>query len=862
MRIHKYHILLYTLLIIQVIYLISFMTITCLRLYGHDVGIQIYPAHKWFLKTLQEGDFPYWFNSPRYTFPTLTIQFGQWFVSPYILLLYLLDISYSWYGLRYEFLFWRLIAFLSLYIYSTLFTPRRGMRVISSLLYISTGMYAANDGEHVFLVTHSLLPWFLYSLSTYSTNATTKSAIHLSLSLSSLLWFGYHGALLTIPMLYFPYAIHFLVNIYRKTFHRGRAVSSALFVIFLTASLTSIKFLETFTFPLFGTSLGPQRSSLEGLYHPYALLSLVLPNPFYLPHLNTNFSNSLFVGPIPFFISLVTAMFLTCSYVLHPAVQLYFRFFPEYYFTQPFSSVLSVTQATRHRAAIIIIPMIFLFDDIYILLALLIFITFLLLLQIYNSLSLLQASVFSHSLWSSNSLRHLLLLFLSSVMAIISGVDFAFTQNIHRFFLSPQYTRWQYINCDVLVIFMCICTVSVLSRLNVHHISSLFNSEIITYIRYVIPMIFILPLISYMNDTAGLSDRLMIGIPSIISFLTICIIESIILFPVFYSIVQSTILNTRAFIIIITISLIATGIAHATVNIILTPTTNKEIHNLISVPFMGYFLLDSLPVLEMLAVAYLVYRHRTFCMSNLNYSVYIILFTILFSAVKSTPFYLSHLEMGSVYYENNLVDTAPTPLHRIDSPVYDTNGYTIHSTVPAMWAIANTVPQSRSIDDAKSPNSSIFRNILLLAPSVGLSNNSNELSFQISQLVEPSLFTCSDGIAPTLTNFALKGNTLHVLINTTCPLTLVITDTWSTGWRTYVNNYPSHTLKINSSLRGVQIYSGINEIFQEYQPPGSPYAQYLLLFTLFFCVVVLIAQPFTRQTDLVPYLRSIRAFFN
>lgn len=825
--------LLFAIFILLILLDISFVTLTQLRLYGHDIGIQIYPAHQWFLNTLRQGYFPYWFNAPRYTFPTLTAQFGQWFISPYIFILYLFNIDYSWPDIRFEFIFWRLIAFLTMYLYASRFTSTLFFKLSTSLLYISSGMYSANDGELVFLVSQSLIPWLLYSLSGFVFSISLFYTINLALVISALFWFGYHGVLLTAPMLFAPFIFYSVDSLIKGK----QSIMTILFYFFILIlfliPLNLIKITETLTFPLFGTALGPSRSSLEGLYNHNALLSLFFPNPFYLPGLKQFFSNSLFLGPLPALFTIITSVF-----IIYDIIYLYFNKVSLIICTSPFLEKINRVFIVRLLTCfVLLIPLINYLNLFAIsFLIFIVYLVFVFSVVIKNS-DMLRNSLFEVGLLNDTKLSELRCLLCCAIISLFSGIHFPFTQHLHSFFIFPLFTRWQYINCDIYIIFSCISSMLLLSSINSSIMSLLMEKRFLFFNIIFFMLIILLPIIILDSDSIS-TPTVSMGLPSIISLL-VMMPQFLVVFYVFYYMSDhSNLVTLTNMFYIVLFLLLFTVLCFFSIVYFLQPRDNLLVHNQYVLSFFIYYIIDSIPLLSAIFLQFMCYWYSSFIINNYLYYSRFFAIVSIFTTTTFTPIYLSHLDLGSVYHENNLLNADNNSIKRVNNINYDTMSSTIHSTTPAMWAIADTVPASRYID-AHAPNN-VFRNIIMLTDQHAVDISVQDFDVDYETLREPEFFLCPDQTRPVIGGFFYRGNELYFNISTNCFLYIIFMDTWSAGWKSYIDNLLVPTFRVNKALRGIAIPSGHSVIQQLYEPVGSPYLQYLFLIFLFTGVGIII----------------------
>lgn len=162
----------------------------------HDTVGWIFPIRKWFVREVNEGTLPLWFNVPRYGFSTLELQFVGNFWSPVAFLFALFTENYDRNLLLAELVIWRMIAAIGVYSWIYSFRTNKFISFVVSVSFIYSHPYMSLEPELAMLIGYSLIPWVLWlirSIVRSTEVAQILYAIALAIVVSTIIWTSYAG---------------------------------------------------------------------------------------------------------------------------------------------------------------------------------------------------------------------------------------------------------------------------------------------------------------------------------------------------------------------------------------------------------------------------------------------------------------------------------------------------------------------------------------------------------------------------------------------------------------------------------------------------------------------------------------------
>ena len=282
----------YDLWIVSLI-LTSILTISHIRMYGHDTNGWILPARSWFVDMLRKGDIPLWFSVVKYGFPTTIIQFVGTFWSPYALIHAFFG-DYTARTLAFEFLFWRIVALLGIYWLARSHFVLKNDAIITSAIFIGSGTFASQDVQLGVYSGMAMVPWIIGAIdrcvSGHSARTRLLGSGVLGISGAVILWSGYPGIWIPLPFLIAPYILLRMLFSQRQ----NSLILSFVFLFFgafLAATCFTPVILETISFPVFGNQYRTPIDPNVGLLNALGLIGFILANPSYINPINGPVNN-------------------------------------------------------------------------------------------------------------------------------------------------------------------------------------------------------------------------------------------------------------------------------------------------------------------------------------------------------------------------------------------------------------------------------------------------------------------------------------------------------------------------------------------------------------------------------------------
>ena len=188
--------------------LTSMLTLTHIRMYGHDTRGWMIPVRVWFVDTLRQGDIPLWFPLVRYGFPTTVGQFSAAIWSPVALAMALFG-DYGPTSVAYEFLVWRIVALLGAWWFARTHVGPGVLAWVVGCTFVVVGSFASQEILHYVFFGMSVVPWIIGAVDRCVRGPSWRERYLgvgvLGLSGAMLLWSGYPGIWLMLPIYLMPY---------------------------------------------------------------------------------------------------------------------------------------------------------------------------------------------------------------------------------------------------------------------------------------------------------------------------------------------------------------------------------------------------------------------------------------------------------------------------------------------------------------------------------------------------------------------------------------------------------------------------------------------------------------------------------
>ena len=837
----KQHIYSLTVAILSLL-MTSAPSMSLLKLYSHDT-VHHFLTHLWFLQVLTFDHFAFWYSAPIASFPTSTLQLGQWFHSPYIYILSLFDVSYNYFDLRFEFLFWRTLSFLGFYLFSGHYLLSPTLRVTSASMYIASGMVASTDPEILFLQAFAFIPWILFSFNTLFDHPFRASAL-IALSVSSIIWFGYHGIALVLPVFCITPVIFFLFS--STTF---KSITKRLFILILSSifiiTIIGLKISDTLTVPLFGSQLGPSRSSFEGLLLPSQLLSIFLPNPtfFYSPEEPVSLQG-LYIGFIPFLILL---------FVLDYCI--------EWISNKIYSDFNCSPRSTNIIDLFSVIILVFGFFKIsYILL-----LCYILLCRFshYCKINDKQSRTRTKSKMLLNEFKYSHIrsvlhsftfpqgsLLCNTFLALLTGVASPIVGLVQNLYPPMQLVRYQSNNLIFLVIGFIILSLSFLE-----YFAKNFN-QFIGKFKFRERLVFLLQFVSiialwmllHINEFYDYYyQKRIIVTSSIVSYCLLSVLGVLFTMSILYFLKHNVFYKISTLIVFLFTCLLFSLVSIASGSqIFLVPSLFRYFTDL------GFFsfIINFIHFIITFCFVLLIYYYVRLNQQSIN--MWCLLCVIDVSTASTLYVFQSTIIIGDHDNVPAALSDIFTPQARV-GPENISVTYYPQSLRPGMWTFSDVMPSS--ITYMKS-HTLVGRNLVTGFPrSCGsLISTSQNLFYTITDIsISSYCYNLFDSnldisIQPTIEKWV--GSTIVVNVHANEPSYLVFFDGWAPGWTATVDGNETPVLRVDSAVRAIRIPAGYSRVQSNYYPVGYFIIFPLTLLCIILCIIVVTNAIIVRIVNL------------
>lgn len=756
----------------------SILTLSHIRMYGHDTNGWMLPARVWFVDMLRQGDIPFWFGLVKYGFPTTIAQFVGTFWSPYAILLALFG-NYTARTLATEFFLWRLTALLGTYWLARAHFGLKRDAIIVSAIFIGTGTFSSQDVQLEIYAGMAVVPWIIGAIdrcvSGYSARTRLLGSGVLGISGAVILWSGYPGIWIPFPFLIAPYIL------LRMLFSRRENSLTLSFVFlffgaFLAATCFTPVILETISFPVFGNEYRNPIDPNVGLLNALGLIGFILANPSYINPIN---SMPVYSGIIPFIVlaiyvsRIIRIVFLKCYHLIKMCVY-------------------------ALCAAIIIYSYIYI--NIYLIIFIISCILFLHLGHIFNI---------------KYNILHII--YLSTIMWIIFWSTSGPAQNILRPVLPLlSLVRWYNLQMYLAEVFIIILSWSVVKNLTFIK----YNKALTLKSNNIIQLLLILLLILYFvilnvskftNAIVAENDKLG-AIPLVWTIACLAALIAIIPFIFLYKnkLIQLKISRFGASAgLSLSISVVVTICAYG-----FNSNPPKWWDTLIELPKGTNLLIDLFHML--IFMGFLICA--SFLKDRKAYLSVVAFLCVLDTSIASAR-YLGEAEIMNVGGNRAGPITVDTTVRGNERSKADSGGIVwLASTTPHIWAYPGTVPKSASVDKAWG-EPSVFQKFAVF-PFSWRYTDANEVYVDESDFrIIHNDYTClSSEQIPIVEIRKFLSSEIQLSIENRCDRLLVWTDTWAKGWSVEVDGQPANIRRVNGALRGLEIQKGTIDIIWRYRP--------------------------------------------
>lgn len=802
--------------------LISFPTLSGIRLYAHDTADNHFMLHKWFHDVFLRDSFPFWFSSSSYSFPTSTLQLGQWWHSPYIYLLSALQIPYTYFSLQYEFLFWRILAYVGALKFASSYLHSPLLRIAAAAIYISNGIVASSDPEILYLQAFAIIPWILHAI-TGIVEYRQGAFPYLILSISSLFWFGYHGMGLTLPaFILFPLLIYLFRSSFRVTL--WVRIRNVFLLCIGTMCLLSIKISDTLAVPLYGVRLGPDRSSSDGLFLLSQIWGVLFPNPIFLLSDTIPVSvQSLYMGLVPIFVLFIFG-------IVRSSVVLYSCNSHRLFLFRPLCYVLfgvSLFGALGAR----------LFE--HYMLYIVCIVTSLLLLLTWCNRALTMTAEQLQALstpWPTFSSIKFYILLSYGIIGFISGTAWFGAIVFHTLIPTMLLTRYQSCNLIYTVLSISIISLSFFEHSRAKmQLLYLFRTHI--HVALCLAIVVVYSTIHNIVTLFPPPPSIVFVSSSLILYLSLLAIYVSSIFVVFVA-MRITGHSSQSSIGLMLIASCLLSIAIYVVNI---SNINKTplLFSTLTFPLDVHIMVNVVHFTLVLSSISIVWNKWYFGHRALPIWVLIIVLDIGASSVL----YVSHSTILIGNPRSSVTEIVPiAPTIRAGSgKVYDT--LQVPSYTPGLWAFPDVMPHVRALDDLDS-SYSLFQSLILTSEDhyVKVLNEQDIMVEDLFPRMDTG-FTCVLNDQSRTVHITINkwiGSRINLLLDSPCSFYLIFVDSWAPGWSTTIDGVALPTLRANSALRAIRYPGGKHEISSQYYPYGFTILLPITILTLVSCVGLMI----------------------
>lgn len=830
--------------------LTSVLTLTHIRMYGHDTNGWTLPARTWFVSMLREGDIPFWFGIGRYGFPSTGAQFVGYIWSPVAVFLALFG-DYSALSIAYEFFLWRVIALVGVYWFARTHLKDRYSAVIVSAVFIGSGMFASQDGELVIFSGMAMVPWVIGGIDRCIQGTSKKAKFVgsgvIGISGGILAWSGYPGIWIMFPFFIIPYVI---INIYYQFLIKRAVITSTAIIFGITLGLIfySPVLFESVQFPVFGERLRDQIDPNLGALNPWGLVGFILANPTYIlenPDYGANaWLVTIYPGLIPFIIIILYILNII-KYHVSTSQNIIPKLIS---FPKNISSELIFFLFLLYLLLLIVEKN--LFDHVYLssqirncMLLLRYIVLFLIL---YNSAVtkltsnwiLIYSAIFSITLFCSNTytLEYILLLLLlfilitqiissyifidkieKSALYLISIAWIIFwsteggVQSAARLYLIPlKLVRWHAYHmylADLLIIVF--GWKLVLEKMSVNYILlntiSFRRQMIYKIILLVVVIINIFYQFIYKNGDLTRTDSYG-GIPLLFTFIFFVIYFLYVIYVIYFK--ESTKKTITNF-LLITISTLMSIYIYSKLNLSNPPFWWD---GLITIKSDSKFIIDIIHFIVIISCTLLIIIKKN------NRKIGLLgLIGVLDTSIASAR-YLG--DQGNMNAGGNRTLSASAIAQVTDNfrlPAGSGHPFWLGTVSPHLWVYPGSVPKVAALD-ASLGEPTVFREFAIF-PTVW--KNIETYDIDIINTTDSNNTKCDtkNSNPPTVELKRFLSTRIETVVRSSCFRLLVWTDSWSSGWTALVNGKSSQVFRINDAIRGVMIDAGQTELHWRYLPP-------------------------------------------
>ena len=777
----------------------SLLTITHVRMYGHDTRGWMLPSRAWSNDIFVQGDVPLWFGVTRYGFPTTAAQFVGSFWSPVALILTLAG-SYGPKTVAYEFLGWRLVALLGTWWYTRSYTKNIFLSLTISSIFCASGVFASQDIELGIFIAISVVPWIIGGIDRCMIGRTWQEKCLgcgvLSIALVVLLWSGYPGIWIMLPIYLIPYIL-FEIFSQKHMLIVAKNITIILLACILALAGWAPVLFTTFQFPLFNNNMRINNDSSIGTFQNWGLLGLLFANPSHLLQIGNSNNTPIYIGII-----------VTCSvfWVILSYIKLFFAQFRSNIknlaiFT--FVMIASIFSLKENNIQLLI--------SVFILYIVVYFVPFI-------------------NLRVEHKKKYIKLV-ITSIWILFWILSSEYTKYLRENIVPFSLVRWQAMHF-YLIDFFCIEMGCIIIYNYINDIQSfrLHNDSILRLLLFLLIIMLVLsPLVishSSSDHAPGWVEQFgiapLVWSVAFISMFLICGFLAIYLWGDGmrdgYLVANSISLST----LIICLG----SVIYAQINIANPPLWWNSV---IMIPEGTRAMLDVVHLFTILIVAgkiYIKYNGR-------KYLANIILLLCVCDVSVASLRYLGDTEMVNVEQVRGPL-VVPRIQDNLRFPTDAGRGLvSLELPAPHMWVYPEVLPDVARVD-SEWGEPSVFNQFAVFPASWSFGPTSGSIGQ--SQVVTvsrqamrgqadegsslPACNLADAAPAPTANILRFASTIIEVNVKSSCQRLLVWTDTWAEGWTATLNGSRVDVLRVNGAVRGVMIEAGASRLVWRYAPAG------------------------------------------
>jgi len=833
--------------------LISVLTLTHIRMYGHDTNGWTLPARTWFVSMLREGDIPFWFGIGRYGFPSTSVQFVGYIWSPVAVFLALFG-DYSALSIAYEFFLWRVIALVGVYWFARTHLKDRYGAVIVSAVFIGSGMFASQDGELVIYSGMAMVPWVMGGIDRCIQGTSKKAKFVgsgvIGISGGILAWSGYPGIWIMLPFLLVPYII---INIYYQYLIQKAVITSItiMFGIILGLIFYNPVLFESAQFPVFGERLRDQIDPNLGALNPWGLVGFILANPTYILENPDYGANAWLVTIYPGLLPIIIIILYFINAIYYKISNLRDIISEPLYFPKHITSRFILLLFLLSLLLLIIEQNIN--KDIYLISVICSCNSFLryiiLLLITYKSsmhklkstvlltnsiifgiTSLLSAIYTVEYLYLSLILVILLIQIISRVLCIhqnkksaaflvsIAWIIFWSTeggvQNFARLYLIPlMFLRWHAIHmylADLLIIVF--GWKIILENTSINHgvINTIHFKKYLIYKGSIVSAVLLSIIYQYLYKNGELGRSDLIGaVPLLFTFIYLILF----FFIIYYDILFKTIVKNTCFTYTFIMMFITSNIyIYAYLNLSSPPAWWD---GLIMIKYESKFIIDLIHLLIIISCTLII------IIKNNNKNLELLgLIGVLDTSIASARYLGDQGNMNAGGSRTLSATAFEQVTNNFRLPAAPGHPFWLGTVSPHLWVYPGSVPKVAALD-ARLGSPTVFREFAIFPPAW---TNIDGYDIDIINKVDNQdmdKYKCiiKNRYAPIVEVNRFLSTRIEVVVRSSCSRLLVWTDSWSPGWTVKVNGNTAQVFRINNAIRGVMIDAGQTELHWRYLPP-------------------------------------------